>query len=259
MLKGINLYFSEKIPLVSRVEAIKKAEFDGVLISYPDPKKIDANWLKNLFEVNNLKILMIHASYNDSILDEFWKDSKIGDEVESNYIQQIKNCQTFAPIDLVFHFIASRNVEYTEIGKKRISRMLKVANSVGVRICSENLYLTDIQNSIIKDFASKNMKMCYDCGHENCLTPNANFLENLGQYIVQTHLHDNNGFVDQHKQIGDGSINYDSIAKQIAKLDKDLPLCLEVKMNDDISLLKFLKEQKKSLDNLETKILKYRK
>ena len=259
MTKGINLYFSEKFPLTSRIEAIKEAGFDGVLISYPDPEKIDQNWLKDTLKANNLKIIMIHSRYDDSVLDKFWEEGEIGDRVEADYIKQIQNCKSFAPVDLVFHFIASKNAKYTEIGKKRISRMLKVANDLGVRICSENLYLADVQNSIMKDFASQNMRMCYDCGHENFLTPDAKYLDTWGQYITETHLHNNDGVTDQHKPIYDGSIDYNLIAKKFAKIDESMPLCLEVKIKDDTLSLDFLKAQKKSLDVLEAKVLEYRK
>lgn len=259
MLKGINLYFTDKLPLKERIKMVSKAGFDGVLISYPDPNEIDQNWLKKCLQDNNLKIIMIHSRYDESVLDKFWECGEIGDKVEKDYIDQLNNCKDFAPVHMIYHFNASKNVKYTKIGSERISRMLKVANSLGITICSENLYLDDMQTSILEDFRQENMKMCYDCGHENFLTPKANILERFGDDIVETHLHDNHGLTDEHKPIGEGNIDYDKIAQKLSKLSETLPLCLEIKRIDDRLSLDFLKAQKASLDELEKKINSYRK
>ena len=259
MLKGINLYFSEKMPLEKRIKLVKDAGFDGVLMSYPDPEETDQKWLKKTLDGCGLKVLMIHARYDEKTLDKFWEKGEIGDMVEADYARQIANCKFFAPVDMVFHFGASKNSKFTKIGKERISRLLQIAKGKDIRVCSENLYLDDMQNEILRSFGQKNIKMCYDCGHENFLTPNAKFLENFGEYVVQTHLHNNNGQLDQHKPLDEGIIDYDIIAKRLAKLDKIPPLCLEVRKNDNRRVANFLREQKESLDKLEAKILEYKK
>lgn len=258
MIKGINLY-SSTMPYKEFLPMLNKAGFDGVLISYPDPKVYDVEDLKAEIKNNGLKIIMIHCRYDESVLDHFWQEDKIGDEVESKYINQIKNCQSFAPVDMIFHFNAKKGVRYTEIGKRRIKNILDVANKLGIRVCTENLYSYTMQARLLKDFEKDNLVMCYDCGHENFLTPYANYLTKFRRLIVQTHLHNNDGVKDLHNPINCGNIDYSKIAKKLALCKEDLPLCLEIKGLGENPSQEFLNEQKRSLDVLEDLIYNNKK
>lgn len=58
-------------------------------------------------------------------------------------------------------------------------------------------------------------KLTFDIGHANTLGKIENFLDTLSMYIVNIHLHDNNGINDEHLPLGKGKIN---IVKTLEKI-----------------------------------------
>jgi sugar phosphate isomerase/epimerase len=68
-----------------------------------------------------------------------------------------------------------------------------------------------------------------DVGHANVnkLDPSL-FVENLGESLVATHIHDNNGFEDQHLPPLMGSIDWNKLVNAFSKINYRKPLILEV-------------------------------
>lgn len=105
----------------------------------------------------------------------------------------------------------------SEVGIERLKRMTKVAEELGVNIAVENLYKYDELGYIFDHISSKNLGMCYDTGHENFLTPGADFILKYGDRLKACHIHDNDGKTDQHKTPFTGVIDWDNLAKGFAK------------------------------------------
>lgn len=61
--------------------------------------------------------------------------------------------------------------------------------------------------------------LCLDIGHANAKTDKKysveKWIEVLGKHITHLHLHNNNGFDDQHRAFGEGTLNMVSIFKAI--------------------------------------------
>lgn len=64
---------------------------------------------------------------------------------------------------------------------------------------------------ILKEIDSKNIGVTFDVGHANTISDPANFVVELAPYVVNVHLHDNDGSSDQHLVIGQGSIDFPNI------------------------------------------------
>ena len=121
-----------------------------------------------------------------------------------------------------------------------LERLLPVAEKTGVTIALENVWsppcTADMLVRIMKHFDSPWLGLCYDSGHafifdqgrkcpEKSCVPvswrcpvgeipwDGMMLEEMQPWIVNCHLHDNNGFSDQHLLPGKGLIDWDKVVR----------------------------------------------
>ena len=252
MEKGINLYLSNNIDDIQLLDMVAKAGFDSIILPFSFVEKYKEKSLE-IVKSFGLKIQMIHSRYNAKQLDQFWQDHPGGQELFEDFAYQIKNIKDLAPVDFVIHVATSPRCEYTKIGKERLEKLLSIARENNVRICVENTFTTTQQKQIFDNIIDDNLKMCYDSGHENWLTPKDDLIDIFCDKIVKMHLHNNDGIYDWHLPIFEGSIDYKIKAKSLAKLN-NVPLCLEIKLKKQAPTLELLKGYKKDLDLLESYI-----
>lgn len=257
MEKGINLYLSKNIDDIQLLDMIAKAGFDSIIL----PFSFIENYKERALEIvqsYGLKVQMIHSRYNAKQLDLFWQNDDGGKQLFEDFAYQISMIKNFAPVDFVIHTATSRRCEYSKIGEERLKKLIEIAKQNGVRICVENTFTTKQQKAIFENIIDENLKMCYDAGHENWLTPNDKLVDNFKDKIVKMHLHSNDGIYDWHMPIFEGKMDYKTKAKDLAKLD-NVPLCLEIKLQKIIPTVDILKGYKNDLDLLEKYIEDYKK
>ena len=118
--------------------------------------------------------------------------------------------------------------------------LLPEAEKCGVVIALENQW-TPLNHSrqllrVMEHFRSPNLGLCYDSGHGNltekgaqfpgrtCVPPiwndlgvpvewEENLIEKFAPWMVNCHLHDNNGIADEHKLPGQGTVDWTRIRK----------------------------------------------
>ena len=82
----------------------------------------------------------------------------------------------------------------------------------GSRLMLENVYETDSRDmgDILQLLKSQNVGFCLDAGHLIAFGRGdlKQWLEDLGPYIGQLHLHDNHGGDDEHIALGKGKIDF---------------------------------------------------
>jgi sugar phosphate isomerase/epimerase len=98
---------------------------------------------------------------------------------------------------------------------------------------------------IIKEVKARNVGVTFDVGHANTTGDPAEFATKVAPYVVNIHLHDNDGSLDQHLIIGEGSIDFLRILNIFRKRGYSGPLVLEY--FDPASLMKAKKELQKLL------------
>jgi sugar phosphate isomerase/epimerase len=85
----------------------------------------------------------------------------------------------------------------------------------GCRIAIENIFEDEPSNLrlLMQAMASDNFGVCFDTGHCNLFTsePLDRWIEALGPFIIEMHLHDNDGSADQHLPPGDGTFDFDRL------------------------------------------------
>jgi sugar phosphate isomerase/epimerase len=70
-------------------------------------------------------------------------------------------------------------------------------------------------------------KLTFDIGHANTIGKIADFTKLLHKFIVNVHLHDNNGKEDEHLPIGKGSIDFTGLLKRMKDWRRQKPLIIE--------------------------------
>lgn len=131
------------------------------------------------------------------------------------------------------HSISPRT--HIDYAMKSLEELLPVAEKYGIIICIENVwYQTSAASALleaIERFKTPTLGVCFDAGHANIMSGryrdpanrmwatypgqepawNDHILEDLLPHIVNCHLHDNNGILDQHQIPGDGNVDWKSV------------------------------------------------
>src|SRR5574344_817249 len=110
MKKGITNYWGFPIPIKKRIEIIKQAGFDCVMIS------LDSKFNKQngtigkqvkLIKRAGLSLTSAHSSYTTNLLPNFWLDNKIGDKITKQNIKELKLCKKYGCTCLVLHVVGN--------------------------------------------------------------------------------------------------------------------------------------------------------
>lgn len=259
MKKAINLYCING-DTKEKLDTIKKVGFDGVFLGVYDKKETmtleeQVAYCKKI----GLGISMIHCSYVEPKLNGLWiEGSEDGEFTENDLLNQVERIKNFGVKDFVIHSNGGFDVQNTKAGLIRLQKILKACEKNNLNLCVENLYTASQVEYIFDNLKSKNLTFCYDCGHDNFLTPGSKLLEKYGYLLTTTHLHDNHGKADEHMTLGMGSINQEELAKRLAKCNFEY-LSAEVREPDpNQTLTEALEKNLKALNKLDKLIEKHK-
>lgn len=126
-----------------------------------------------------------------------------------------------------------------------LDELLPVAEKAEVTMCLENIWfagcMPDVLLELKKRFPSPYFAFCYDSGHANIVSSvtkaqeggwarfhwkssgyeephwEDHALEKMLPYVVNCHLHDNNGLMDQHQIPGSGTVDWKKIVSLLRK------------------------------------------
>ncbi len=122
----------------------------------------------------------------------------------------------------------------------RLKKIVKEAENIGVTVSVENSHKAEdvsiaaFPEQIEYIVQRTSCRFTYDIGHANTFTDPSIFIDQLGEYIVNVHIHDNNGERDEHKVVGDGNINFKLILNKLKRLRYNGPMVIEVHSLRDI-------------------------
>ncbi len=261
MRKGISFYFGyydEECP-EKYARLISSTGFDSV-ITNADPKYSGQNGTIEeqieLFKKYNLKPSSLHSQYNKAELPDFWKDTPLGDKLEETLKQDILTAKKYGFTCVVVHMLG----EYNKIGEARLLRVLDLCKETNIPLAIENISQNEVFFEIFKHIDNSYLKFCFDSGHNNCFSPEFDFLENYKDKLICLHLHDNMGKADEHTLNRFGTINWDKIAKTLASIDRDISLDYEMIMysKHGVGMEECVTETFQQALELEAKILQYK-
>ena len=144
----------------------------------------------------------------------------------------------FGPKSVVCHasfdekYYVSKEDEWLENSRETWRHFLRIAGEMDTLIAIENVYETTplYLKRLLDTFEdSPRISFCFDTGHFNAFseTPLDLWMDELGSYIGQIHLHDNRGGKDDHVAVGEGNFPFNELFQRLKKNRKSPIITLE--------------------------------
>ncbi len=97
--------------------------------------------------------------------------------------------------------------------------LIRRAEKAGIRIAIENIF-EDSPGSLValfKRLGCAHFGLCFDTGHFNLFSkfPLEDWLGPLKKNIIELHLHDNDGSMDAHRPIGEGTFPFKRLFEEL--------------------------------------------
>ncbi len=118
------------------------------------------------------------------------------------------------------------------------------AHDRGVRIGLENkqigldrevILFPDEHHEVVHEFADFDVGAVIDVGHANTAgIALGEYFEQMQSYLIEVHLHDNNGTSDEHMTLGNGTIDFKSVLNMLDRIQFDGPVILELDTREDL-------------------------
>ena len=180
----------------------------------------------------------LHAPFKRA--SDMWKNGLLGDIAECEIRDCIDLCSGIdVPILVVHPFIGFDMHTPSEIGLSRFKRLAQYAYEKNVKLAIENVegeeYFDYLMNGLA-DFDS--IGFCLDTGHQMCYNRGRDFLSELGDRLIYTHVNDNMGITypdgrifwhdDAHLLPFDGVQDWNKLALQLKNIGYKGYLTLEL-------------------------------
>ncbi len=232
MKKSVNLYFNRNFDTAEKLRTIKRLGYEAFFTGIYDGNE-NLPWREQikLARELGLELTMIHCQYNEPQLNDFWLAGAGGDAVCDDYIRQIQACGALTK-NFVVHLHGENPPAPNAVGFARLRKMLAACEPFGVNLCVENLYSAVEIPQIFAHIQHPLLKICYDSGHRNWLTPAFELVKDYHQFITVLHLHQNDGTDDQHQILTPDNPVFQRLVREIPLLNSDVMLAAEIKIAD---------------------------
>jgi len=185
--------------------------------------------VKNLAETlhrNELEI-SLHGPFMD--LSPGGVDRRIKEVTMDRFSKTIELATLFKPKTVVFHpgyekWKFDGNVRlWLESSLQTWGLLIKKAEKMGLVLAIENVFeeTPDPLVMLLKEIDSPHFQLCFDTGHHHLFsrTPFSVWIETLGKYLIEVHLHDNHKEMDEHLPIGEGGFDFKGFFKLLSQFE----------------------------------------
>ena len=184
---------------------------------------------------NNIS-LILHASYFASLCS-------INPEVSKNALEFAKKevilANKLRVRKITIHsgridLSEEKDTKYFEILIRNLKELDKLKRKSKIQIGIENGFKPTTLCKKPEDLLNvvnlvKGLKIVFDVGHANVAGFNPiQYFRKVKDFVINIHLHDNDGKTDQHALIGEGNINFKSLLRECKNSDFYGPFILEV-------------------------------
>ena len=214
---GIFSWFGFVMPLPQRLELIKKAGFDATTIWWEDEigsPMIKKEKMAGIVKGSGLILENIHVPYDDA--DDLWSESKTRrDRIVNRHTEWLNDCAELDIPVMLMHIIDRKYpIQPNKCGIESISRLLRIAEDLGVKIALENTGSVDYIDFVLRELVSDYLVFCYDSSHDFLYsTEKAVILKKQSLRLQHLHLSDNDLEKDRHWLPGEGIIDWQKINK----------------------------------------------
>ncbi|MEM7236310.1 MAG: sugar phosphate isomerase/epimerase family protein [Pseudomonadota bacterium] len=196
--------------------------------------------------------LGVHGPFKGFVIHS--QDPEIREVVTRRFMQCLDICEALGAIQMVLHSpftpwsynnmpkaegTMERVIERT---RKCLGPVIARAEDMGLTIVMENVADKDPgeRNAVIDGIGSPAFKVSLDTGHAHMShgTQNAPpvdyFVRAAGNRLSHVHLQDGDPYADRHWAIGEGSVPWHAVFREIAALESRPHLVLEMRNKADI-------------------------
>lgn len=228
--KGLFVWYGYYNDYRKRIEMIKKAGFDGVMIWWEDEV---GDWPIDRFEMvrcaneAELTVFNIHMAGTDDNL--MWNpDNAVREEHLKPIMKTIEEISDLGYNNLVLHLCERGDVPDPDVPLLRsIEALLPYAERNHVTLSLENTWRSDYLEYVWQAFPGvKELGFCFDTSHAN-LRDQFFLLEKYNHLLSALHISDNDGAADRHWLPFDGDIDFTSKVLPFLK-GKDVPFTMEL-------------------------------
>lgn len=166
-----------------------------------------------------------HAPFMD--LNPGAVDEKIREVTAFRFRQMMDLVSSFQPKVIVFHpgydrFCYDGDVDlWLENSLLTWRPLIEQATKLSVRLAVENVFEESpaILKRLLATIDSPHLGFCLDAGHGYLFSeaPLEAWIEELGPWLIETHLHDNHGSMDDHLPVGQGKINFPTLFATLSR------------------------------------------
>jgi sugar phosphate isomerase/epimerase len=188
--------------------------------------------------------LTLHAPFVD--LSPGSPDPSVRAVTRQRFEQLLRVAELFHPLRIVCHagydwkrYLYLRE-QWMEHSLNTWKWMAKRTASVGAALMLENVYERGPEEMapLFTTLRVHGVGFCLDTGHQAAFgsTPLLDWVEALGPFLGQLHLHDNLGRWDDHLAVGEGTIDFEGLFKALRKIrEEPPPITLEPHRETDLT------------------------
>jgi sugar phosphate isomerase/epimerase len=148
-------------------------------------------------------------------------DAKIRRVSLERFRQVFEIASCFRPRSIVFHpsydekYYVSSGRKWLESSIDTWMQLVPLAEGLDTRIALENVYEADpgYLGLLLDALPPGQVGFCFDTGHFNAFAGSGleAWLERLGSRLIEIHLHDNGGALDEHLPVGEGTFPFERL------------------------------------------------
>ena len=204
---NFNYGFKQNTDYVARARLIKATGFDGVFLY---AKYNPETYIGDILGVG-LEIGSFHLSYQkcapdgtklvQDYVNMLWTDGDESRDYLNLLYSEIEFANKYGIKNIIMHITGGNEPPaFNDNGIRFIGNVLARCKQYGMTLCLENLRRLDYLEKVFKAIDDDCLKFCFDSGHANYMTQNADSFdwEKFGSKLYYLHLNDNDGNSDQH-------------------------------------------------------------
>ncbi len=165
-------------------------------------------------------------------------DRKVREVTRERLEQVFDLAPLFGPKSVVCHasyderYYVSKEEEWLDNSRETWRHFLGIAGETDTMIVIENVYETDplYLKRLLDTFENDSrISFCFDTGHFNAFSEVSLdvWMNEMGPYVGQIHLHDNGGKKDEHLAVGEGTFPFPKFFAGLKKNHKTPIITLE--------------------------------
>ncbi len=222
---GISLFDTKSVPLEEQLNCLTENDFRSVFFGSNAP---DALPIAKALKSRGLRCDSLHAPFGH--INDIWLEGENGEQMLKELTDGVELCARIEVPVLVVHLSSGNTPPFVnDLGFSRFDRLMESAEKNGVTIAYENQRKLGNLSCALERYSGAGL--CWDTGHEACFMRGIQVMPLFSQRIVALHMHDNYALFegDEHLVPGDGSLDFERIARQLADSPYEGALMLELK------------------------------